>query len=144
MNDMADMTAEKGEKIMMDKVKGTWSLLTVKIAIGAVLVSLVSLYLPWFTYGGQSQTLNEAMKADPDFFVGAMPVMIAAAIWIVVFFLLNHPKLTLLGDVAMLFMYAAFAVAADDRNLNQGVGFYLYLVAAIVCIVCAFATKKRR
>ncbi len=44
----------------------------------------------------------------------------------------------------MAFMFMVLKVAGDERNLNSGIGTYLYLVVIIVCIVCAFATKKRR
>lgn len=129
---------------MLEKIKKSWSLLTVKVAVVALLVSIVSLYMPWFTYDNLSQTVMQAIHADPDFFVGALPVLFIAVLWVLIFFLINHPKLTLVGDAVLIFMYAGFVIAGKDRNLNQGAGAYLYLAAVIVCIICAFATKKQR
>lgn len=129
---------------MLNKVKQCWGTLTVKIAVIASVLSIVSLYLPWFTYGGQSQSVMEAIEADPDFFAGAMPILLVAALVTIVLFLTNHPKLSLIGPAVMAFMFMALKVAGDERNLNSGIGTYLYLVVIIVCIVCAFATKKHR
>lgn len=129
---------------MLEKIKISWKVLTVKIGVGAVVISLLSLFMPWFTYNNMSQSVVQAIKADPDFFAGVSPIFAVSMLWVVGFFLTNHPKLTLVGDAALLFLYAGFAIAGSDRGLSAGVGSYLYLLMVFVCIVCAFLTKKRK
>lgn len=128
----------------MEKIKETWKLITVKIAIGAAVLALVSLYLPWYTRDNLSQTVMQAINERPDYFVGALPVVIIGALWTAVFFLLNHPKLTLIGDAALIFMFLAFSMETWGRDISLGMGAYLYAVMTIALIVCAFATKKIR
>ncbi len=128
----------------MEKIKETWKLITVKIAIGAAVLALVSLYLPWYTRDNLSQTVMQAINERPDYFVGALPVVIIGALWTAVFFLLNHPKLTLIGDAALMFMFLAFSMETWGRDISLGMGAYLYAVMTIALIVCAFATKKIR
>lgn len=128
---------------MIEKVKMMWKVLTVKIGAAAVAVSFISLFLPWFTYKDMSQSVMQAIHADPDYFTGLLPAMVIAMLWIVFFFLTNHSKLTLLGDAVLLFVYAGMAIEGFDRGLSAGVGSYLYLLAVLVCIICAFLTKKQ-
>ena len=120
----------------MEKIKETWKLVTVKIALAAAVLALVSLYLPWYTRDNLSQTIMQAIKERPDYYVGALPVVVIGALWTAAFFLLNHPKLTLIG--------LAFVMEASGRGISLGMGAYLYAVMVIALIVCAFATKKIR
>lgn len=133
---------EENEK-MIEKVKMMWKLLTVKIGVVAVAVSFISLFLPWLTYRDISQSLMQALHADPDYFAGLLPAVVIAMFWIVFFFLTNHSKLTLLGDLVLLFVYGGMAIEGFDRGLSAGVGSYLYLLAVLVCIICAFLTRKQ-
>ena len=128
----------------MEKIKETWKLVTVKIALAAAVLALVSLYLPWYTRDNLSQTIMQAIKERPDYSVGALPVVVIGALWTAAFFLLNHPKLTLFGDAALIFMFLAFVMEASGRGISLGMGAYLYAVMVIALIVCAFATKKIR
>lgn len=128
----------------MEKMKQSWSVVTVKIAVIAVVIALVSIFLPWFSRDNMSQTLKQAVDADPEFYVGILPAIVVGAIWIVLCFLLNHPKLTLVGTVVMAFCGLAVVVLAMGWNLSLGLGTWFYLLAVVVCVVCAFATKKIR
>lgn len=128
----------------MEKMKVCWKMATVKISVAAVILAAVSLFLPWFTFMGLSQSMMDAISADPEFFTGFLPVLIIAMLWVVVFFLLNHPKLTLVGDAALLFVGVGTMILGMDRGLNPGLGAGLFVVAVLVCIVCAFLTKKQR
>lgn len=131
---------------MKEKIKAAWSLITVKIAVVAAALAAVSLYLPWYTNGTLNQSLMQRVNENPDFYVGAVPVILVGIFLTVIFFLTNHPKLTLIGDLLMSAMYLAFAVmeTAGYHDVRLAVGAYLYLIATLLLIVCAFATKKIR
>ena len=131
---------------MKEKIKATWSLITVKAALAAAALAAVSLYLPWYTNGTLNQSLMQRVGENPDYYIGAVPVILAGILLTVIFFLTNHPKLTLIGDVAMAVMYLAFTVMeiAGYNDVRLAMGAYLYLTAMAVLIVCAFATRKIR
>lgn len=128
----------------MEKVKVCWKIITVKVAVVAAVLAAVSLFLPWFTYMGLSQSMMDAVAADPEFFTGFLPVIFIALLWIVVFFLLNHPKLTLVGDAALLFVGVGAIILGKDRGLSVGMGAWLFVLAVATCLICAFITKKQR
>ena len=127
---------------MFETVKKSVRRVTVIAALVLAVLCFVSLYLPWFTLNGESQSVMEAVKADPDFFTGLLPTIILLLLWVAVFFLTNHPKLTLVGALALLPIGATLVYAGQDRGLGTGFGTYIYFLAAIGFIVCAFATKK--
>ena len=64
----------------MEKIKETWKLVTVKIALAAAVLALVSLYLPWYTRDNLSQTIMQAIKERPDYYGGALPGVVIGAL----------------------------------------------------------------
>lgn len=129
---------------MIENVKKSWSVVTVKVAVCAAAAALISLFLHWFTYKDEGMSLIEIVRESPEYFKGVLPLFLLGIVWVAVFFLLNHPKLTLLGDVLLLFMYAAMALEGANHGLSMGVGNILFLIAVIACVVCAFLTRKRK
>lgn len=127
---------------MLEKIKSTFRLVTVKIALCAVILCFISQYLPWLTEGKHSQSLAEAFAEKPDYFVGFPVMLIGGILWIAAWFLLNHPKLTLVGVLPLMLVWLVMLITASEYGLNPGVGFFLYIIAVIVSAVMAFATKK--
>ncbi len=128
----------------MEKIKASFSCVTVKIALVADLLCFVSIFLPWLTERGHTMSLTEAFAEKPSYFVG-MPVMLAAGlIWVALWFLLNHPKLTLVGVLPLLLVALVMVMTASDYGLALGIGFFLYVIGLIACVVMAFMTKKIR
>lgn len=128
----------------MNIIKTSFNKLTVKIALGAVVLCFLCRYLPWLTEGKQSMSMVEAIEEKSSYFAGITAVLIVGFLWVIVFFLLNHPKLTLIGDVALLVVWLVFLMTASDYNLNLGFGAILHLILVIACIVLAFLTKKTK
>lgn len=127
---------------MLEKIKVSFGRLTVKIALGAVVVAFISSFLPWLTEGTKSQSLMQAFAEKPDYFVGFPLMLIGGLLWIAVWFLLNHPKLTLVGVFSLLLVWLVMLMVASDYGLNLGMGFFLYIIAVVICVVMAFMTKK--
>ena len=135
---------KEGELTIFEIIKKSAHRVTVIFALAAVALSFVSLYLPWFTLDNMSQSVMQAVREDPDFFVGLLPAIVIALSWIAVFFVTNHPKLSLLGVLALLFLGVALIIAGVDRGLGIGFGGYLYMLLNLVFIGCSFATKKMK
>lgn len=129
---------------MMKTVKLSFGRLTVKVALGAVVLAFVSQYLPWLTEGSKSQSLAQAFAEEPDYFVGFPIMLVGGIIWIAVWFLLNHPKLTLVGILPLLLVWLVMLMTASDYGLNLGMGFFIYIIAVSVSAAMAFATRKMK
>ncbi len=129
---------------MLNKIKMSFRRLTVKISLGAVVLAFISQYLPWFTDRTHSQSLSEAFVEKPRYFAGMPVVLIVSLLWIAVCFLLNHPKLTLVGILPLLYIWLSLIATASNYSLSLGIGFFLYTIMLIVCIVMAFLTKKQK
>lgn len=129
---------------MMEKVKLSFGRLTVKIALVAVVFTLISPFLPWLTEGDRSQSLMQAYAEKPDYFVGFPLMIVGGVLWIGVWFLLNHPKLTLVGVLPLLLICLVMLMTASDYGLNLGIGFFIYSIAVVVSAAMAFATKKSK
>lgn len=133
-----------GKMSLWDKIKMSFGCLTVKIALAAVILTFVSIYLPWLTDRTRSQSLAEAIAAKPKYFAGMPVVLIVGLLWIAVWFLLNHPKLTLIGVLPLSFICMSMISTASNYHINLGFGFFLYILMIIVCVVMAFLTKKKK
>lgn len=127
---------------MLDKVKLSFARITVKIALAALVLAFISQYLPWLTEKSHSQTLAEAFAEKPSYFVGFPQMLIGGILWIAVCFLLNHPKLSLIGNLPLLLVWLVLLMVASDYGLDLVIGFFLYIIALVVCVAMAFATKK--
>lgn len=127
---------------MLEKVKMSFERVTVKIALIAAVLGYVSQYLPWLTDKTHSQSLAQAIAEKPDYFIGFPIIMIVGFLWIIVCFLLNHPKLALVGWLPLNFMWLVMLMTASDYGLNLGMGFFVYIIVQIVCLVMVFMTKK--
>lgn len=127
---------------MLEKIKTSFGRLTVKIALGAIIIAFISQYLPWLTEGTRSQSLAEAFAEKPDYFVGFPVMLIGGLLWMAVWFLLNHPKLTLVGVIPLLLVWLVMLMVASDYGLNLGMGFFIYIIALVLCVVMSFMTKK--
>lgn len=84
----------------------------------------------------------DAIETDPDFYNGFLTVIVISLIWSTAFFLLNHPKLTLIGTVPAFLCGLIIVLAAGDSPASLGSGAILYMIATVALIVMAFATKK--
>lgn len=115
---------------------------TVKIALGAVALTFISQFFPWLTARGQRMSLMAIYTQDASFFTGVPAIILCSLLWIAVLFLLNHPKLTLLGVFPLLFVWFGFLLIGGKYEAPLGIGFFIYLIAVLTCIVMAFATKK--
>lgn len=125
-----------------EKIKMSFKCVTVKIALAAVVLGALCPFMPWLTEGRYSMSMTQAFAEKPGYFTGMPAMLIGGLLWIAVFFLLNHPKLSLVGNAPLLIIWLVFLMTASDFGLNLGVGSYLFLIAVIVCIVTAFMTKK--
>lgn len=84
----------------------------------------------------------------PAFFIA-----IISSIIIILFFLLKLPKITLIGELWMLIILVSEKTVLSKTYLtNDGValppyyiciGFYIMLIATIVCVICAFVGNKK-
>lgn len=127
---------------MLEKIKVSFGRLTVKIAVGAAIAALLSQYLTWLTDGRHTQSLAQAFAEKPDYFVGFPFILFGGTLWVAVCFLLNHPKLSLVGLVPLQLIWLAMLMTASDYGLSLGAGFFLFIAAMIVCVVMVFKTKK--
>jgi hypothetical protein len=125
-------------------MKKAWNLPTVWVALGAVVLAVISIYLPWLTYRKETASLIEVIESDPDFFTGFLPLIFIGLAWNVAFFLLNHPKLTLLGNLPVFFCGLIMIIAIGETPADLGFGAILFMIASVTMIVMAFATKKIR
>lgn len=127
---------------MLEKVKMSIKRPTVIIALVAVILGYVSQYLPWLTDRTHSQTLAQAIAEKPDYFIGFPAILLIGFLWVAVWFLLNHPKLTLVGILPLQFIWLVMLMIASDYGISLGLGFWVYVIMQIVCVVMVFATKK--
>lgn len=127
---------------MLEKVKMSVKRPTVIVALIAVVVSYVSKYLPWLTDRTHSQSLAQAIAEKPGYFKGVPELLILGLLWVAVCFLLNHPKLTLIGIVPLQLVWLGMMVIAIDYGISFGMGFFVYILMQIVCLAMVFATKK--
>ena len=128
----------------MNKIKKSWRTPTVKIAVIAVLAAIACLFLPWLKGEDITLSLMTAVRENPAEYTGVLPLIMVSALWVIFMFLLNHPKLTLVGDLPLIFILAGFFILDSDSETKPGFGRYLYLAAVLVCVICAFLTRKRR
>lgn len=129
---------------MLETVKASFSRMTVKISLGAMVLCFISRYLPWLTDRSHSQSMVEAFAEKPSYFVG-MPIMVIGGILLVAaLFLLDRPKLTLIGDAVLTVVWLVFLMTASDYGLDLGIGAFLYLIAVIACVVMAFLTRRMK
>ncbi len=129
---------------MLNKMKRSFGRPTVRIALVAVVLALVSLFLPWLSRGELSTSLMGAYLEEPEYFMGLPAVILCSLLWLAVCFLLNHPKLSLVGILPLLFAWFGILLIAGEVEAKLGIGFFIYFIAAVVCVVMAFATKKLR
>lgn len=125
-------------------MKKTWKKPTVLVAWGAVVAAFLSLYMTWGQQDGITASFMALIKEDPEFFQGVLALTVVGLLWSALFFLLNHPKLTLLGDLVSAFCGFAMSFSLVDIGVDLGFGAILFFLAIIVLIVMAFATKKIR
>lgn len=122
---------------MLNKIKGSIHWRPVKIALAAVVVAFISVWLPWLADETHSQSLAEAFSAKPDYFTG-MPAMVTLGmLWTALSFLLFRRKLALLGLIPMAIVWGKVLMTASDYGLYLGIGFYLYIISVVVCVVMA-------
>ncbi len=126
----------------MKTIETSFKRLTVRIALGAVILSFISQFLPWLRTGSLSSSLIGIYTANASFFAGVPMVVLVSLLWIAACFLFNHPKLTLIGDLPLLFVWFGFFLIGGKYQASMGVGFFVYLIAVLLCIAMAFATKK--
>lgn len=131
---------------MKNKIQTSWNRRTVKIALGAVALAFISQFLPWMTTPGlleeETASLIGIYTADTSFFAGVPMVLLVSLLWIALWFLCNHPKLTLIGVIPLLFVWFGFLLIGGKYGAKLHIGFYIYFIAVVVCAVMAFATKK--
>ena len=127
---------------MLEKVKVSFGRLTVKIGLCAAILCFISQYMTWLTEDERSTSLAGLIAEEPDFFEGLPAMLIGGVLWIAVCFLLNHPKLTLIGVLPLLVILLAMLTTASGFGYGLGMGVFLYIIALVVCVVMAFATKK--
>lgn len=127
---------------MLNKMKLSFERLTVKIALGAAVIAFISQYLPWLTDGRLSQSLASVFAEDPEYYVGLPILLVGGLLWIVLCFLLNHPKLALVGTLPQIFTVLVMSMTASEHDLHMGVGFFVYSIAVVICIVMVFLTRK--
>lgn len=129
---------------MLKKVKDAWRVPTVKAALVAVVLEFISLYLPFYVQDNLSMSVMGAIAEKPSYYVGFPWVIYVGILWVLAFFLTNHPKLTLLGDFWLLFLGLSFCVDIRNHGLQTGMGVYVYFFMILVCMVCAILTRKQK
>lgn len=127
---------------MLEKMKLSFGRLTVKIALGAAAIAFISQYLPWLTDGRLSQSLASVFAEDPEYYVGLPTLLAGGLLWVALCFLLNHPKLALVGILSQIFIVLAMVMTASKYDLHMGFGFFIYSIAVVTCIVMVFLTRK--
>lgn len=123
---------------MSEKIKASLANKTVIGALAAAVICLITRWLPWFTYGGESLTLVESINA-----FGCI-MHLVGIIWFAVFMLLGRPKLSLVGVVLLLVLLLLALAVKSSLGLGFGLGAYLYILTVVVCAVTAFAAKKAK
>lgn len=127
---------------MLKMIQVSLKRLTVRIALAAVVLIFISQFLPWITARGQSMSMMAIYTQDTSFFAGVPVVTLLSLLWIALWFMLNHPKLTLIGVLPLLFVWFGFLLVGGKYEADMGIGFFIYLIAVLICVIMAFATKK--
>lgn len=127
---------------MLKTIQVSLKRLTVRIALGAVVLIFISQFLPWITARGQSMSMMAIYTQDTSFFAGVPAMTLLSLLWIALWFMLNHPKLTLIGVLPLLFVWFGFLLIGGKYQASLGIGFFVYLISVLACAVMAFATKK--
>lgn len=71
-------------------------------------------------------------------------------ILVIVLQLTNHPKLSLIGCLGMIFAAFILTVAMGDMPrqvrayMKYGIGFYLFIISIIGCVISGIITRKKR
>lgn len=75
---------------------------------------------------------------------------VVCIILVIVLQLTNHPKLSLLGCLGMLFTIFILSMATSEMPrqfrafMKYGIGFYLFIISTVLCVVFAIVTRKKR
>lgn len=128
----------------MECIKVSVAKKTVLIALAAAVVCFITRWLPWFTYGSYSMSMAGAIAEKPSYFAGVTLMHTVGVLWLLVFFLTNHPKLSIIGVLPLIFLWMSMLFTASDYDMGVGFGAYVYILTVVVCIAMAFATKKTK
>ena len=126
----------------MERIKKAVTTRTIQIALGALVVCVITMFLPWLAQGRRTMSLAELLE-EGDERLDMVPVMLTVGfLWMVIFYLLRFPKIALAGILPLAFIWMAVYMAADQLSgVNLGLGAYLYMLMLIVCIVASFLTR---
>lgn len=122
------------------------------LGIAAALIAFVSVFLTFASVEvlGFRQTANfHEWMVESD--VGWLFWLTLVSILLVILLqLTNHPKLSLIGCAGMIFTIVIISVAMSEvrhqfgNMAKYGIGYWLFLISTILCVVSAIITKKRR
>lgn len=132
----------------------TKSVVNMIVGLASALVAFIGLFVPIMTASASawgvsySDSINymELMKEGEVPFMNA--VAIIGILWIVVFSLIRHHKIALLGSILLIFCEALVYFAYVDTYNGYGIislsaGFYFLLIAIIGSFVAAFLKTKK-
>lgn len=113
---------------------------TVLAAMGAQVVSILALFLPWISKEGVKVNFLQMMQGNAGNSDGLimLALVLLGILGTVVCFLATHPKISLIPTVVTLGI-AALLTFAGGAN---GYGIYLFMGAQLVSAVCGLATGK--
>lgn len=122
------------------------------LGIAAALIAFISLFLTFASVEvlGFKQTANFhewMVESDVGWFFWLTLVSI---LLVILLQLTNHPKLSLIGCAGMIFTIVIISVAMSEvrhqfgNMAKYGIGYWLFLISTILCIVSAIITKKKR
>lgn len=122
------------------------------LGIAAAFVAFVSMFLTFASVEAlgfrQTADFHEWMvESDVGWFFWLTVVSI---ILVILLQLTNHPKLSLIGCAGMIFTIVIISVAMSEvrhqfgNMAKYGIGYWLFLISTILCVVSAIITKKRR
>lgn len=130
----------------MERIKASVSIRTIQIALGGLAVCIISIFLPWLSasvFGiNVSYSMVEAFRVEPEWFEGVPALLAVGLLWMLVLYLLGHPKIALIGVVPLAIVWLGMFVTADESGFSLSIGAFVYLLGLIVCIVMSFMTKK--
>lgn len=130
----------------MEKIKASVSIRTVQIALGGLAVCIISIFLPWLSASAWGISVNlsmvDAFQDSPEWFEGMPALLAVGLLWMLVLYLLGHPKIALIGVVPLAIVWLGMFVTADEYGFSLGTGAFIYLIGLIVCVVMSFMTKK--
>lgn len=131
----------------------SFSLIGRFVAAGAGLLAVISMFMTvaYAEAMGIKQSASFMEMLEEGDVAWLFWFALISAVLVIVLQLTNHPKLSLIGCAGMAFTIGIITFAINEvRNnpwgtlLKYGTGYYLYLIATILCIVCAFLVKKVR